>query len=40
VLTDGKADAALVASLLHYGITTVAEMKRYLNEKGVKVRMT
>ncbi len=40
VLTEGKADAALVASLLHYGITTVAEMKRYLNQNGVKVRLT
>jgi cyclase len=40
VLTDGKADAALVASLLHYGITTVADMKQYLQQNGVKVRMT
>jgi cyclase len=40
VLTEGKADAALVASLLHYGITTVAEMKHYLDQNGVKVRMT
>ena len=40
VLTDGKADAALVASLLHYRITTVAELKRYLDQNGVKVRMT
>jgi cyclase len=40
VLTEGKADAALVASLLHYGITTVAELKKYLDQKGVKVRMT
>jgi cyclase len=40
VLTEGKADAALVASILHYGITTVAEIKRYLHEHGVKVRLT
>jgi cyclase len=40
VLTAGKADAALVASLLHYGITTVVELKKYLDQKGVKVRMT
>ncbi len=40
VLTAGKADAALVASLLHYGLTTVAELKKYLDQKGVKVRMT
>jgi len=40
VLTEGKADAALVASLLHYGITTVVELKKYLDQKGVKVRLT
>ncbi|MGD0174323.1 MAG: imidazole glycerol phosphate synthase subunit HisF [Anaerolineales bacterium] len=40
ILTEGKADAALVASLLHYGITTVAELKKYLDQKGVKVRLT
>ncbi|HEY5119191.1 MAG TPA: imidazole glycerol phosphate synthase subunit HisF [Anaerolineales bacterium] len=40
VLTEGKADAALVASLLHYGIITVAELKKYLDQKGVKVRLT
>jgi len=40
VLTEGKADAALVASLLHYGITTVAELKQYLDQNGVKVRLT
>jgi cyclase len=40
VLTQGKADAALVASLLHYGLTTVAELKQYLNQSGVKVRLT
>ncbi|MBN1440525.1 MAG: imidazole glycerol phosphate synthase subunit HisF [Anaerolineales bacterium] len=40
VLTEGKADAALVASLLHYGIATVAELKKYLDRHGVKVRMT
>jgi cyclase len=40
VLTEGKADAALVASLLHYGLTTVAELKGYLDQQGVKVRLT
>ncbi len=40
VLIEGKADAALVASLLHYGLTTVAELKRYLDQNGVKVRLT
>ena len=37
-LTEGRADAALVASILHYGMHTVAELKSYLRENGVKVR--
>lgn len=40
VLTRGKADAALVASMLHYGEYTVGEIKEYLAERGLKVRMT
>ncbi len=39
VLTEGKADAALVASMLHYGEFTVKEIKEYLHGKGIKVRM-
>jgi cyclase len=39
VLTEGKADAALVASMVHYGDYTVSELKRWLSEQGVKVRM-
>jgi imidazole glycerol-phosphate synthase subunit HisF len=39
VLTEGKADAALVASMLHFGLTTVREIKQSLRERGVKVRM-
>lgn len=39
VLTEGKADAALVASMLHYGEYTVGEIKEYLAERGIKVRM-
>ncbi len=38
VLTEGKADAALVASMLHYGEYTIEEIKRYLVERGIKVR--
>ena len=34
----GKADAVLAASLLHYGQTTVGEIKQYLRKKGVCVR--
>lgn len=38
VLTDGKADAALIASMLHYGDYTVPGIKDYLHDAGVKVR--
>lgn len=37
-LTEGKAEAALLASLLHYGHLTVAEIKQYLRENKVSVR--
>lgn len=39
VLTEGKADAALVASMLHYGEYTVAQIKEYLVGRGLKIRM-
>ena len=34
----GKADAVLLASLLHYGEYTINNIKKYLQEKGVGVR--
>jgi cyclase len=37
-LVDGHADAALAASLFHFGIHTIAEAKQYLLERGVAVR--
>jgi len=37
-LTDGAADAALAASLFHFGIHTIEETKAYLAERGVEVR--
>jgi len=37
-LVEGRADAALAASLFHFGIHTIAETKRYLVERGVEVR--
>ncbi len=40
VLTEGKADAALVASMLHYGDTTVGALKDHLQASGIKVRRT
>ena len=38
-LTDGKADAALAASLFHYKELEINDLKNYLNEKGVPVRL-
>ena len=37
-LVEGRADAALAASLFHFGIHTIAEVKRYLAERDVEVR--
>jgi cyclase len=37
--TLGKADAALAASIFHYGEYSLAEAKRYLRDKGVAVRL-
>ena len=39
VLTDGHADAALAASIFHFGQYTVREVKEYLSERGVAVRL-
>ncbi len=38
-LTKGRAEAALLASLLHYGQLSVAEIKTYLHAHQVSVRM-
>jgi len=38
VLTDGKADAALAASLFHFGIINMKELKNYLFDNGVPIR--
>lgn len=38
VLTKGEADAALAASIFHYGEHTVADVKRILESKGVQIR--
>lgn len=38
-LTVGKADAALAASLFHYKELEIKEVKEYLREKGVSVRL-
>ena len=39
VLRDGKADAVLAASIFHFGDYTVADVKRFLGEQGVAVRV-
>ncbi len=38
VLSRGKADAVLAASIFHFGEYTVADAKKYLHEKGICVR--
>jgi cyclase len=38
VLQTPGADAALVASLLHFGKTTIPDIKKYAQSKGVRVR--
>lgn len=39
VLTAGKADAVLAASVFHYGQFTVGQVKEYLRSRGVEVRL-
>ena len=38
-LTEGKADAALAASLFHYKELEIRQVKEYLRERGVAVRL-
>ncbi|MCI1856807.1 MAG: imidazole glycerol phosphate synthase subunit HisF [Sporolactobacillus sp.] len=38
VFREGKADAALAASIFHYKETSIAKVKAYLREKGVAIR--
>jgi cyclase len=40
VLTEGEADAALAATIFHYGTYTVGELKEHLERAGVPVRRT
>jgi len=37
--TEGKADAALAASLFHFKELTIGELKEFLKEKGIPVRL-
>ena len=38
-LTDGKADAALAASLFHYKELEISDLKLYLSDRGVSMRL-
>lgn len=38
VMTTGEADAALAASIFHYGTYKVSDLKHYLDERGIPVR--
>jgi imidazole glycerol-phosphate synthase subunit HisF len=40
VLTEGEADAALAASVFHYGTYTVDDLKGHLERAGIPVRKT
>jgi len=40
VLTKGFADAALIASMIHYGTYTITGIKEYLSQNNVKIRNT
>ena len=39
VLSEGKADAALIASMVHYGEYSIAQIKKYLAESGLRIRL-
>jgi cyclase len=39
-LTEGKASAALAASIFHYRESTIAACKQYLHDRGIPVRLT
>ena len=40
MLAEGRADAALAASIFHDRIQGLGELKRYLGEQGISVRQT
>jgi len=39
VFTEGKADAALAASIFHFKELAIADLKRYLHEQNINVRL-
>lgn len=40
VFTEGKADAALAASLFHFGEVNIKKLKQYLVSRGIRIRKT
>lgn len=38
-VTAGRAEAALISSIVHYGIHSIRSLKEYLRERGVTVRL-
>ncbi len=39
VFTEGRADAALIASMVHFNMYSISEIKDFLNKRGIHVRM-
>ena len=39
VVTEGRADAALIASMVHFGTHTIAGIKEHLVNRGVRMRV-
>ncbi|RJR14956.1 imidazole glycerol phosphate synthase subunit HisF [Candidatus Microgenomates bacterium] len=39
IFTDGQADAALAASLFHFGELTISQVKEYVKQKNIPVRL-
>lgn len=39
VFTEGKADAALAASVFHFGEIPIVDLKKYLHDEGINVRL-
>jgi imidazole glycerol-phosphate synthase subunit HisF len=39
VLTAGRADAALAASIFHFGTYSIAQVKQFLSQRGVSIRL-
>lgn len=39
-VTEGRASAALIASIVHYGEYTIGQLKQYMADRGMPVRLT